>query len=76
MHVCYGVFIAPGKIFENFLQLKRFGFYFEGNLSRKWLYFHIEIIISAKEMLGVRGRATQARVQGGAKEPAPPPPRY
>ena len=32
-----GVLKAPGKTFENLLQLKRFGLYFEGILSRKWL---------------------------------------
>ena len=37
VHVCYGVLIAPGEIFENLLQLKRFGLYFEGILCRKWL---------------------------------------
>ena len=26
--------LAPGKIFENMLQLKRFGLYFEGILNR------------------------------------------
>ena len=30
--------IAPGEIFENMLQLKRFGLYFEGILYRKWLF--------------------------------------
>ena len=47
--------LAPGEIFENMLQLKRFGLYFEGILNRKWLLaysFHIEIVISATEMLG------------------------
>ena len=29
--------LAPGEIFENMLQLKRFGLYFEGILNRKWL---------------------------------------
>ena len=27
--------LAPGEIFENMLQLKRFGSYFEGILNRK-----------------------------------------
>ena len=27
--------LAPGEIFENMLQLKRFGLYFEGILNRK-----------------------------------------
>ena len=46
--------LAPGEIFENMLQLKRFGLYFEGILNRKWL-LHIEIMISATEMLGGSG---------------------
>ena len=46
--------LAPGKIFENMLQLKRFGLYFEGILNRKWLLF-IKIVISATEMLGGSG---------------------
>ena len=29
--------LAPGVIFENMLQLTRFGLYFEGILSRKWV---------------------------------------
>ena len=52
------VYLAPvfinfeKHLFENILQLKRFGLYFEIILNSKWLYFHIEIIISATEMLG------------------------
>ena len=30
-------YLAPGEIFENMLQLKRFGLYFDGILNRKWL---------------------------------------
>ena len=31
-------YLATGEIFENILQLKRFGLYFEGIMnSRKWL---------------------------------------
>ena len=29
--------LAPGEIFENMLQLKRFGLYFEEILNKKWL---------------------------------------
>ena len=29
--------LAHGEIFENMLQLKRFGLYFKGILNRKWL---------------------------------------
>ena len=47
-------YLAIGEIFETMLQLKRFGLYFEGILNRKWL-LHIEIMISATEMLGGSG---------------------
>ena len=30
-------YLATGEICENMLQLKRFGLYFEGIMSRKWL---------------------------------------
>ena len=30
-------YLATGEIFENMLQLKRFGLYFEGIMNRKWL---------------------------------------
>ena len=46
---------ASGESFKNMLQLKRFGLCFEGFLNRKWLYFHIEIMLSAAEMLGSSG---------------------
>ena len=46
---------ATGEIFENMLKLKRFGLYFEGIMNRKWLYFHIVIMISVTEMLGGSG---------------------
>ena len=33
-------YLATGEIFENMLQLKRFGLYFEGIMNRKWLLSH------------------------------------
>ena len=48
-------YLATGEIFENMLQLKRLGLYFEGIMNKKWLYFHIEIMISATKMLGSSG---------------------
>ena len=30
-------YLAPGEIFKNMPQLKRFGLYFEGILTREWL---------------------------------------
>ena len=48
--------LAPGKIFENMLQLKCFGLHYERILDSKWLYYHIEIMISATEIcLGFGG---------------------
>ena len=47
-------YLATGEIFENMLQLKHVGLYFEGIMNRKWL-LHIEIMISALEMLGGSG---------------------
>ena len=31
-------YLAPGEIFENMLQLKRFGLNFERILNKKWLH--------------------------------------
>ena len=45
-------YLAPSEIFENMLQLKRFGLYFERILNLANGYFHIEIMILATEMLG------------------------
>ena len=47
--------LAPGEIFENMLQLKRFGLYFEGILNRKWLFSYRNFDISYTEMLGGSG---------------------
>ena len=44
-------FLAPGEIFENMLQLKHFSLNFERILKLANGYFHIEIMISATEML-------------------------
>ena len=39
-------------MFDNMLQLMRFGVYFEGILNTNNGYFHIKIMISAAHMLG------------------------
>ena len=39
-------YLAPGEIFENMLQLKRFGLYFERILNCKWLLPYRDIDIS------------------------------
>ena len=41
--------LAPSEIFENMLQLKRFGLYFEGILNRKWLLSYRNIDISYRD---------------------------
>ena len=55
VHACYGVLIASCKIFENMLQLKRFGLYFEGNLNRKWLLSYRNNDISYRDTRGFEG---------------------
>ena len=55
MHLCSGVLKAPGKIFENLLQLKRFGLYFDGILSRKWLLSYRNNDISCRNARGSGG---------------------
>ena len=52
IHVCHGVLIASGEMFDNMLQLMRFSVYFKGILYTDNGYFHIKIIISAGHMLG------------------------
>ena len=42
-------YLATGEIFENMLQLKRFG------IMNRNGYFHIEMMLSATEMLGGSG---------------------
>ena len=45
-------YLAPGKMFDNMLQLMRFRVYFEGVLNSNNGYFHIKIMISEAHMLG------------------------
>ena len=48
-------YLATGEIFENMLQLKHFGLYFEGILNRKWLLSYKNNDINYIEMLGGSG---------------------
>ena len=48
-------YLASGKIFENMLQLNRFGFYFEGILNRKWLLSYRNNDISYRGARGFGG---------------------
>ena len=41
--------LAPGEIFQNMLQLKRFGLYFKGILNRKWLLSYRNSDISYRD---------------------------
>ena len=54
--------VAPGEIFENMLQLKRFGLYFERILNRKWLLSYRNNDISYRDAGGfsLRGMLTDA----------------
>ena len=45
--------LAPGKIFKNMLQLKRFGLHFEGILNRKWLLSYRNSDISYRDARGL-----------------------
>ena len=40
-------YLAPGEIFENMLQLKRFGLNFERILNKKWLHSYRNSDISS-----------------------------
>ena len=40
-------YLDPGEIFENMLQLKRFGLNFERIRNKKWLHSYRNIVISA-----------------------------
>ena len=44
--------LAPGKMFDNMLQLMRFSVYLEGILNINNGYFYIKIMISAAHMVG------------------------
>ena len=46
--------LAPGEIFENLQQLKRFGLSFERILNRKWLLLYRNGDISYRDVRGFR----------------------
>ena len=48
------VYSAPGEIFENMLNLKRFGLYFDGIVNRKWLLSYRNNDISYRDARGFR----------------------
>ena len=48
-------YLAIGEIFENMLQLKRFGLYFEGIMKRKWLLSYRNNDISYRDARGLGG---------------------
>ena len=45
-------YLAIGEIFENMLQLKRFGIYFEGIMNREWLLLYRNNDISYRDARG------------------------
>ena len=45
-------YLAPGKIFENMLKLKRFGSHFERILNSKWLLSYRNNDISYRDARG------------------------
>ena len=48
-------YLATGDIFENMLQLKRFGICFEGLMNIKWLLSYINNDISYRDARGFGG---------------------
>ena len=48
-------YLAPGEIFENMPQLKRFGLYFERILNSKWLLSYRNNDISYRVSRGFGG---------------------
>ena len=48
-----GFLIAPGENFQNMLQFKRFGLYFEGILNRKWLLSYRNNDINYRDAMGL-----------------------
>ena len=50
-------YLVTVEIFENMLQLKRFGLYFEGIMNRKWLLSYRNNDISYSDARGFRGHA-------------------
>ena len=48
-------YLATGETFENMLQLKRFGLYFEGIMNRKWLLSYGNNDISYSDARGFGG---------------------
>ena len=59
-YVLYGYklamgYLAPVNIFENMLQLKRFGLYFERILNKKWILLYRNSAISYRDAKGFGG---------------------
>ena len=52
-------YLATGVIFENMLQLKRFGLHFEGIMDRKWLLSYRNNYISYRDARGFGGMLTE-----------------
>ena len=57
-------YLATGEIFENMLQLKRFGLYFEGIVNKIWLLScrNNDISYCATDMLGGSGACSPRQI--------------
>ena len=53
------VYLAPGEIFENMLQLKRFDLYFKRILNSKWLLSYRNNDISYRDARGSGGMLSE-----------------
>ena len=52
-------YLATGEIFENMLQMKRFGIYFEEIMKRKWLLSYRNNYISYRDAKGFGGMLSE-----------------
>ena len=55
--------VAPGEIFENMLQLKRFGLNLERILNRKWLLSYRNGDITYRECYGIQGHVPRENIE-------------
>ena len=56
-------YLAPGEIFGNMLQLKRFGIYFLKILNRKWLLSYRHNDISYRDARGFEDMLTKKNLK-------------
>ena len=56
-------YLAPGEIFENMLQLKRLGLYFERILNSKWLLSYRNNDINYRDARGFGGMLSEKNLK-------------